>query len=159
MAESKRPTSRSPEVIEIAAEKLAPEVAKWCNEPVNDEIREGLVSALRYGTDGYKLARELEDKWYISPDAELVEILEGASSIVWDAERQAVAEWVKTNGIAADLPIETLVETPHGTGVIRDKSEEQATYTVCIPEHAERSTGYIGTIYPVEKCKVVEVAQ
>jgi hypothetical protein len=159
MAESKRPTSRSPEVIEIAAEKLAPEVAKWCNEPVNHKIREGLVSALRYGTDGYKLARELEDKWYISPDAELVDILDGASSIVWDAERQAVAEWVKANGITADLPLETLVETPHGVGPIRGRNEEEATYTVYIEENAKGLPGkYIGSIYAAEKCKVVEVA-
>jgi len=156
---SPRPTIRSPQVIRAAAEALAPEVAAWAEEEVNEEVISGLEKALRYDQDGYELARALERSWLISPDAELVEILDSASSYLWDAERKAVIEWVMQNGVTVDLELETIVETPHGVGPIRGRNEKEATYTVYIEENAKGIPGtYIGSIYAAEKCKVVGAA-
>jgi len=153
-----RPTRRSPEVLRAAAEAMAPEVAQWCEEPVSEEIISGLEKALRYDQDGYELAQALERAWGISPDAELVEILDSAWSHLWDAERKAVCDWVKANGISLDLDLETMVETPGGVGPIRARNEAEATYTVFLEDHGKDKPGtYIGSIYVAEKCKAVEV--
>lgn len=57
-----RPRERDQGVIEDAAKRLAPEVAKWVGHGAAlDDVTADLIWLLRYGArDGYKLARDLE---------------------------------------------------------------------------------------------------
>jgi hypothetical protein len=90
-----RPTSWTSAVREKALKALLPQVLEWLGEEAGDEeqILKQLDSVLNGWNDGFKAAKELEDRYYWDGDSELVDILDGFSdySIVQDA----VKAWVK----------------------------------------------------------------
>ena len=93
-----RPKHNDDAIIRIAAEKLLPEVMGWLGDagiPEN-EVLDDLAKAMRWGSDGYKIAKDLD---CYEPDAALVEILDAAGSLKSAAREKACAEWVIANGL------------------------------------------------------------
>lgn len=153
---SMRPKSYSPAVIEAAAKRLLPDVLKWLGEDEDvdgDTLRE-LAQALRGNQDGYAIARELEH-W--GPDAELVEILDGAGGHIWNAQDAAVKEWVKTNGLKLAPLMGATVKARQGVGVVTELRHETAQYIVTPPNEPRFQNGG-GWIVNFEDCEVVEPA-
>ncbi|HET6346655.1 MAG TPA: hypothetical protein VFH51_17105, partial [Myxococcota bacterium] len=133
---------------------------------VEEQLEECLAEA--WGDfDGYKLAKWLDDKYHWECDAPLVEVLEGASSCVHIAHREAVKAWVEANGITPKLAIGQTVSIIIGrqqkeTGQIVAISTESAEYTVKTREFLQRNPdqanvkGAVGVVVPFEQCTLIE---
>jgi hypothetical protein len=61
-----------------------------------DSVADDLTKALRWHTDGYELASELDS---YSPDAALVEILDDADHLIRSEHEKACIAWVEANGL------------------------------------------------------------
>jgi hypothetical protein len=131
-----RPTRNDDNVIRAAALKLAEDCAEWDSETPTAEWVDALLKCKRHWSDGYELARELQDRCWVSPDAALVEVLDGASSYLWSAENEAVKAWIAEHGVTAPLSIGTRVACGRGTGEITRIDAERGAYVV-LPD-AER---------------------
>ena len=93
-----RPKRSDDAVIAAAAKKLAPAVREWLNDETElKDIEADLAQAMKYDSDGYDIARHLDGQY--SPDAALVEILDGAGYAKISASSKAEAEWVKANNL------------------------------------------------------------
>jgi hypothetical protein len=96
---TQRPKSYDETVVKEAAEKLLPDVIGWLGDDgtPESEVLEDLIKALRYGDDGYEIAKSMDGNY--SPDAALVEILDSASSHKRFALEKACKEWVAAEGL------------------------------------------------------------
>lgn len=100
-----RPTSGHEEVQKIVALQLLPAVMAWLKnggdtDPDEDDVLSDLSD--NFDSDGYQFARNLDsDGW--SPDAELVDVLSGAS--LYQAQAQCVKAWMEQNNITAKLAV------------------------------------------------------
>ncbi|PPC80747.1 MAG: hypothetical protein CTY39_10985 [Hyphomicrobium sp.] len=56
-------------------------------------------------TDGYKLAKVLDDDYYWDMDAQTVATLDGFDSLVREAHKQVCIAWARDNNIQPPLPI------------------------------------------------------
>lgn len=128
-----RPKSNDPAIIEAAIREVMPEVVKWLGDEKvpEDQLLRDLTRALRHSHDGYKAARSLDsDGW--SPDAELVEILDGYS--VSGAHREAEKSWVIANGIVPRHALGAVVSARWGgktvSGPIYRIEAETAHYVI-----------------------------
>jgi hypothetical protein len=169
---AKRPSPNDKEIIKLAViNKLLAEVIRWLKENGDsedyvvgteeyDNIVEQLVNAVERGSDGYRIARELDsDGW--SPDSELVDILENSFGYVRHEVQTASIRWFEATGWK-----------PHANG-LRVKSNQRGDskgligtikashldgrYTVCFPElgHVETGPGSHGLILDHENLEVV----
>lgn len=130
-----RPARNAPEVRAKAVEEIAAQCAEW-GGGTSDEWAV-MLSRCHLTDNGYELARELDTYHRLRGiDAELVEILDSASSYLWSAHDDAVAEWVAANGIKPALPVGTRVSIPRGEGVIRGFDDKHGSYLV-IPDGEE----------------------
>jgi hypothetical protein len=135
-----RPTQSTPAVKRAAAIELASEISLWLGrspgrgKPLRESDIDDLAE-MGWRDNGYDFAKQLEYKWYIRPDAELVQILDDAD--LWSHERSAVENWVRTYAITLDLPDGTRA-TYHGKpGTIRGRDAEHAAYYFVPDEPAE----------------------
>jgi len=106
----KRPTRDDPDVLHAAARSLAEAIL----ESKLDELADQLANALDEcgDHDGYALGKVLErDGWDV--DADLVEILNGASSAIGDAHEDAVEAWVRREAIVPAFVIGDRVLVDH----------------------------------------------
>ena len=126
----KRPTDYEDYVVRDAAEKLAQQCQQWDMQTSAEEWIEDLVKARYEWTDGYALAKELDDRCHVSPDSELVDILDRAPSYLSDAHRKAVKRWVRIVGFTPGYAIGETVGTRHGNGKITKIYVETAQYVV-----------------------------
>jgi hypothetical protein len=129
----RRPHSQDRRIRERAADLLMPEIIRWLGddwrEEQSDEYRKDLIDALNCSdADGYALAVHLERHSHWSPNAELVEILD--SFPVWNAEQEAVKEWVAANQVKPKLGVGSFVKYGNVTGVIVAIHSETAEYVV-----------------------------
>ncbi|MBN9525728.1 MAG: hypothetical protein J0H82_05985 [Alphaproteobacteria bacterium] len=100
--------------------------------------------------DGYEIARYLDDHSSVSPDAELVEILDSWTGIVAQAQRTAVATWVALHNIIPELAEGDACRFDGMDGVIVQIDRKHACYTVSIAAFGhlsagERAAGVLGT--------------
>jgi hypothetical protein len=126
----KRPTRRDAAVVAEAARWLASKVHGWLKEggdnvSTYEEVLSDLVDALKWGdTDGYELAKSLERNRSYDPDANLVEILDEASSVFSRAHTEAQKAWVISSGAKPQFKPGDTVKFSHGgeklVGVIED---------------------------------------
>lgn len=136
-----RPTLYDPSVTLRAAEITAPAVLTWLRGEGEKnvslvEVVDDLVRVLKHNAfgDGYELARSLEDECGYSPNAELVEQLDGYPTDV--ALKELEMQWVKAYNISLDLPIGTQVQvlkshpSQSWIGIIRKHYPENAHYGV-----------------------------
>lgn len=154
-----RPTRRDPEIIRKAAEKLAPEVQEWMgdsNDLSLEEITEDIAKAIRWDTDGYKIARNLDD---YDPDAALVEILDGADSIIYTAHQKACEAWVEASGIQAPQIGMKVAPAKEGQGVgevVSNHPNGQAVVCYAALGHVKEGMGCRGFYVDWEKLKPFE---
>ena len=110
MTPTKRPTIYDADIIDAAAARMIPEITEWLNdddddsdcykESVGPDMLSDLKAAIMYASDGYYIAKMLENKEHWSPNAELVAILEQTYTFKVAALNRAVAEWEKTEAQA-----------------------------------------------------------
>jgi hypothetical protein len=161
---NKRPDRNDPSIAIKVAEKLLPSVLEWMREDdaVEDaeipEIQQQIEQALRdtsMSSDGYELAKELEDSGCWSPDSRLVEVLDHAGYHESEAVDELVAVWLVTNQMqpmhcvgenvqynsGAGRPVKTY------TGTIISIDSARGYYVVRVPElkHVTEGEGIYGT--------------
>lgn len=137
-----RPTRYDAAVKRAAAERMMPEIVEWLGKDWKEADREEYISDLigiAHLWDGYEAAKELERGHHWAADAQLVEILDGATA-AWVAENEAVKAWVETNQIKPALAVGDRVATKRqGEGAIVAIHLDTATYVVQTDEYlAER---------------------
>lgn len=103
-----RPRSNDPEVIKAAVQEILPDVITWLESGGDlnadeKEVTEELCRAVRHKSDGYDIARQLENIATWDPDADLVQILDGFSTR--SAHLKAVADWAKFWGTSCDWKV------------------------------------------------------
>jgi len=137
-----RPKHNSPAIRDAAIDTILPEVLSWLQkdgiaEDRPEEVRVDLANALHGLSDGYEAARSLDrDGW--SPDARLVEILDGFSYVEHAAHRKAVKAWVVESGeflkpqfeVGQQVSFKRNFGRETVTGKIVSIDMESATYTV-----------------------------
>lgn len=91
------------------AEIVGLEIYRWNagSFATPEEHIEWIYKVLKYhpNDDGYRLARELEDECGISPDSELVDILDGVQYEMYTLIGNAVKEWVKKYELTLDFEV------------------------------------------------------
>lgn len=131
-----RPTKHTPAVRAKAIDSMLEDVMKHeaIGEDERDRTRKALDDAFEFRDDGYEAAKNLDSYHGWSPDADLVEVLDGFSSDLWKAHREAVAAWVKEYDIKPALKIGMRCKAKWGneeiTGVVKEIDDKHATYTV-----------------------------
>lgn len=163
----KRPTINDDEIIKIAAAALAPKVIKWMksedwslgDSPTVEEVADDLEKAMRWGNDGYDIAKNLDTKGY-SPDEQLVDVLSQAFTLTRNALIAAEVEWVKASG-AQPIPIESKVRWKRKhqelVGIVTSNHQDGKS-TVMYPDlgHIREGVGSHGYIIQWEELEVVE---
>ena len=98
---TKRPTGYEPDIIEAAEKELAKRLAEWSKGVDDSTDEEGWADVAHYVAgecqvepDGYKLARDIEDRFHVDPDFELVELLDNANFVVKQEMETAINRWV-----------------------------------------------------------------
>lgn len=164
-----RPKQSDAAIVRQVATTLSKEVLKWLEEVGEDDtsntLVEDLEKAIKFDSDGYAIAKNLDDMSYV-PDAALVEILDTTSSLRYEALRQAQIEWVKTNRtLLTEPPIGAKVKWTNAPFSIRQKiayttgvgtvanNHEEGKSTVNYPElHKHPSSGYV---IPWEELEII----
>jgi hypothetical protein len=82
--------------------RVVDQYQKWCTGLGSDEPYEtyenNIISCLfEYDLDGYALATHLKDTVYLEPDSELVDILDGVSTIKDSLTQEIIGQWTKEN--------------------------------------------------------------
>jgi len=105
-----RPRYHDPVVREMAVDSILTEVSEWVRDNAQcDEkrLRDALLSCL--DQNGYEYAQNLERRHGWSPDAQLVEILDGVALDM--AHNKACADWVKAHNIKVPFEAGGMVST------------------------------------------------
>lgn len=151
-----RPSHNGGAMAKLLATRMLPKVIKWmgpkagppgpieCEDGVapHQDLLEALEDAVKFDDDGYEIASSLEGDAYITPDSELVEILDETGFIRYDIHRTLVSEWVKANNLTPRFKVGDEVRMLDHTatwahakfkglvGEVTEVRAEQMTYTV-----------------------------
>lgn len=139
-----RPRNPTREMQAIAAKKIADELIKWGDFEEDDYA--GIIDdILKVGPrchhqNGYELAKALDTRCGWSPDASVVEVLDGFWSFCHDEVRAAEKQWALENPMVAPFTVGTTVDTGgHGVGKIEAiSSHTPAAYEIAIPGQSGR---------------------
>ena len=130
------------------AEKLALDVG---DDASAEEIAEAMNDSS--SLDGYEIARFLESNYCWDVDADTVATLDGATSMLFFAHREKVAQWVKRFNVTVPFAVGQRVVADSGErGVIRRVDPEHAECTVAI-DGKKAEGGYVGSLFAVERLK------
>ena len=152
-----RPNTSDPNILRLAAQKLAPEVVEWMGDGTPpDDVIDDIVKAIRYNHDGYQIAKRMDD---YEPDSALVEILESAYHYKSSAHNTACIEWVETEGlepppIGASAKHTTKPESGLGT-ITRNWPEGRSTVSFPTLGHVTEGCGCHGLILDWEKLEIL----
>lgn len=126
---SARPSRNAPEVRAAAIRSLAEECATWGDGDTIDTWI-GILRDAHLNSNGFEIARDLDRYGRVNgADAELVEILDGASHCLWTAHDAAVTAWVAAEGIQPALDVGARVTIDrHGPGTISGIKPESGHY-------------------------------
>lgn len=131
-----RPPRNDPAVRAAAVKQLVDECVKWDGDNPDPAYWEKAFARISLSNNGYEIARDLDFHAGVAPDAELVEILDSASSYLWGAHDRAVEAWVEANGIVPTLAIGDRITCRSGTGTISGIDTKSGRY-VFVPEGEE----------------------
>ncbi len=152
---NKRPSERTPEIIEAAVNMLMPTVWDWVtasssteNYPTDERetARLELIKAVNSSTrgfDGYDLAKTIERQSMWEVDASLVDILDSYSHFLYQAHRDAVKAWVIENNIIpqkdiGDDVIVSVLRSEYNGKIVRvDAETAQYSVNILALGHAE----------------------
>ncbi len=148
----KRPSKNDDFVLLAAAETLAPLVAKWADEPESEipEIAKQIADSIRYGEDGYEIAKTLESRFCYDSDSTLVEILDNAMFHISNAHQRICKDWVKAYNPPKPVLESYVTCSSHkdaGAGIVTRISDD-GTATVCFQSkgHVREGMGTHGFI-------------
>jgi len=158
---SPRPERHGPKVVAIHMAAIRERVRAYLvsegeDEPDMDQAMEDVERAMWCDADGYRIARELEDRgWHA--DSGLVEVMERLAYERWDAHRKVVGEWVAAEGIEPLCGIGARVTFTHRgrlgvsspakvDGEIVKIDAAHAQYTVFVESLGHVRDGKIGTL-------------
>lgn len=158
-----RPRKSSDLVIYRTAGQLAHKINEWSDDEFEIEI-DKLVDAIRYNLNGYRIAQALENYCDITPDAELVEILDDVWFTKKEVHDDLVREWVKKYNILPGKKVgdfvtiendgESILQTglAEVSGEITSIDTELAKYLVCCESlgHVKEGVGTHGVIINYE---------
>lgn len=114
-----RPKMDDEVVVKESFRLLAKQVIRWGGQDDDiDEVAELLEDCK--DDNGYEFARNLERDHGFSPDADLVEILEGYFGCLHSAHRAAVAKWREVNQVSDEEDRE--IQAREKSGEKSDKS-------------------------------------
>jgi hypothetical protein len=159
MPPTSRPTYKDPAVVRTVAEALAPQVAEWAGDGVDENLITELENALRYSIDGYEMAKSLERTSYF-PDAALVEILDEAAVHSSNALDEAQRKWMSNSNLQP-LTVGSLVSFRHqgvetiGEVVSNNVLLGKSTVFVAALGHVRSGTGTHGFVVNWEDLKSV----
>ena len=82
--------------------RVVDQYERWCKEGGGYQTREtyenDIIKCLFESEhDGYKLAEFLKEEVYIEPDSELVDILDGVSTVMCSLATEIIGQWTKEN--------------------------------------------------------------
>ncbi len=83
--------------------RVVDQYINWCTsgggyEETQETYEQDIIDCLfESDTDGYALATFLKEKVYIEPDSELVDILDGVSTIKDSLTKEIIGQWTKEN--------------------------------------------------------------
>ena len=91
--------------------RVVDQYERWCKEGGGNETREtyedDIIKCLfESDHDGYQLAEFLKEEVYIEPNSELVDILDGVSTIMYSLTKEILGQWVKENFL--DIPSDVI---------------------------------------------------
>lgn len=151
---SARPTERDPEVIELAVQKILPEVVRWCRNGgdnfAEDDIAKDLRAEIGGHWDGYEFCKELERSHHWDCDRDLVDILDNAD--LGGALREMEKKWVVAYQVYPGKKIGDAVKWEGHHAEITEVHPD-GKYTVCIPAlgHVKSGMGTHGRIVAWER--------
>jgi hypothetical protein len=156
---SKRPSQRSPEILEAAAVELLKTLADKDTPHTDPSAVDQVAKALNGSSswDGYDICRELESRFYWQPDAQMVDTFDGAFSVILQAHRAKVASWVSEKDIRPQKAVGDVVDVTYRgesyQGEITAVRTETAEYTVMIPAlgHVREGLGTHGMTFKFEE--------
>lgn len=146
-----RPKLTDDYIAKAAAEDLLPELMEWANAGESERCRylDDAVKVMKDANfrNAYELARDLERYGY-EPDARLVEILDGAYSLLSSRHHRAVKEWVKGWKIRVPWPLGQMVRIKsrgkHMVGEITDIRPDEALCIVSVAEMGQvKGSGFV----------------
>lgn len=143
--------------------RLLPAVLEWRQRGSSlDEqaiVREDLLEALAIETDGYTLAKYLDDvTHWTNVDADLVQILDRAVLLRAAVYRACVQGWVETQCIEPEMRVNdnvTLTGDPGVTCVILEVVADQALYRIQTVNPNATHPGR-STLVPFEDVALIE---
>ena len=132
--------------------RVVDQYQKWCTSGGGYETREtyeqDIIDCLfESDTDGYALATFLKEKVYIEPDSELVDILDGVSTIKDSLSKEIIGQWTKENFL--EIPSDVIgkkvnakhrhnkYENHYITGI------KPETYEVTISDDIDKKGGWV----------------
>jgi len=82
--------------------RVVDQYERWCKDGGGYETREtyedDIIKCLfESDHDGYQLAEFLKKEVYIEPDSELVDILDGVSTVMYSLTKEILGQWTKEN--------------------------------------------------------------
>ena len=132
--------------------RVVDQYQKWCTSGGGYETREtyeqDIIDCLfESDTDGYALATFLKEKVYIEPDSELVDILDGVSTIKDSLSKEIIGQWTKENflEISSDV-IGKKVNAKQGYNKYENHyitTIKPETYEVTISDNINKKGGWV----------------
>ena len=150
MTNDPRPTKYTNDMYRAAAEKMADDLATIIPDMDRDQVINDLLSHRASWSDGYQLAKSLDDFSHWEIDYEMVEKLTYMDIYRHGQKEAAVKEWVERNRPAQLYQVgeEVTFTCPHDgdlTGPVHSVDEKEARYAV---DH--NRTGKGGRLVPFE---------
>jgi hypothetical protein len=132
--------------------RVVDQYQKWCTGLGSDEPDEtyekDIISCLsKYDLDGYALATHLKDTVYLEPDSELVDILDGVSTIKDSLTKEIIGQWTKENFL--EIPSDVIgkkVNVKQGYNKHENHyitTIRSDTYEVTVSDKIDKNGGYI----------------
>jgi hypothetical protein len=161
----KRPTISTIDFSE-AYEEMAEEIISWEKDGSDDlaatadSLKELFSVSELLTENGYELAKKMERNWALNIDTELVNILDGFSSIIYTACNEAERKWVKdcciTPKYSVGYIVKTTVKGKEYFGKIVSVYNNQAQYVINIPELGHAKEGEMGTQGTIKNFEDIE---
>jgi hypothetical protein len=146
---TKRPTRLSDTVKPKILKQLADLLGSWHESLRDHEVCEYVYNNYMYEHNGFEIAKALDDKFYVSPDASLVEILEEVWYLGYRAIEEAQAYWILSEQIDPKYNINDQVKVKKDNKIynatIRSVDNKTGKYTVNIPDLGHVPEGQLGT--------------